>query len=371
MVEEGNTDKWVLQVDLVNAFNLADRDTAFSEVERLFPDCLQWTLTSYGVEAELSSKGFQQGDPLASLHFSFLLHPIIERIQHEVPTLDINAWFLDNGVLIGNIGDLQKVMDILTIHGPARGLFLNNNEHKSTVWCPGVPAVDHDPLDGGIFRTKEPGIILFGSPIGSIQFVKQAINKRTDKIREITDLLPLLEDAHTEFVLLRSCLSLPKTMYTLCTVDPTTYQAEWKVFNSITREALTHILETPVDDMQWFQANLPVSMGGLGLKTAEDHGPGAYTSSFLSSQPIRREILGLTEEEEESVTLPPALLTLLNTKLEEEATVETLKGVPQKTISLHINLHNQKRLLTADHTREGKGHVERDCPAGFPEFTSQ
>ena len=367
VVEEGNADKWVLQVDLINAFNLADRDAGFAEVERLFPDCFQWIQTSYGVEAELmfgdtvilSSKGFQQGDPLASLLFSLVLHPIIERIQLEVPTLDINTWYLDDGVLVGKKEDLQKVVDILTIQGPTRGLFLNKKEYKSTVWCPGVPATDDDPLDRNIFRTKEPGIILLGSPIGSTQFIQQAVSKRTEKIREITDLLPLLEDAHTEFVLLRSCLSLPKIMYTLRTVDPTPHQAEWMGFDSITREALTRILGAPLDDIQWLQATLPVSMGGLGLRTAEDHGPGAYASSFLSSQPIRKKILGLPEVEEEPVSLPPALLTLLNTKLDEEVTADTLEGVPQRTVSRDVDLHNQKRLLTTVHSREGMD-VERE-----------
>ena len=210
VVEEGNPDKWVLQVDLTNAFNLADRDTAFREVEQSFPDCLQWILTSYGVEAELmfgdtvipSSTGFQQGDPLASLLFSLDLQPIIEKIQLEVPNLDINAWFHDDGVLVGSKEDLQKVVDIITMDGPPRGLFINLP--KSTVWCPGDTGDTGvaDPLDRGITRVTESGIILLGSPIGDDQFIKQAIHRRVDKVREITGLLPLLKDGHTEFVLL-------------------------------------------------------------------------------------------------------------------------------------------------------------------------
>ena len=141
-------------------------------------------------------------------------------------------------------------------------------------------------------------------------------------------------------------------MYMLRTVDPTNQQMEWKEFDSITREALTRILGSPVDDIQWFQAKLPVSMGGLGLRAAEDHGPGAYVTSFLSSQPLRQDILGHTGEEDESVSLPPALLTLLNSTLEEEVTVETLVGVSQKEVSLNVDLHNH-RLLISHYTREG------------------
>lgn len=68
----------VLQVDFINAFNCADRDTAFREVEKHFPEIIQWVYTCYGVEAELvmgdhillSKTGFHQGDQLAGLLFS-------------------------------------------------------------------------------------------------------------------------------------------------------------------------------------------------------------------------------------------------------------------------------------------------------------
>ena len=75
----------VLQVDFINAFNYADRDAAFSEVEKHFPEILKWVYTCYGVEAELvmgdhiilSKTGFHQGDQLAGLLFSLVLHPVI------------------------------------------------------------------------------------------------------------------------------------------------------------------------------------------------------------------------------------------------------------------------------------------------------
>ena len=53
LVEEAVEGLGVLQVDLINAFNLVDREAAFKEVEKYFPDCLQWVLTCYGVEAKL------------------------------------------------------------------------------------------------------------------------------------------------------------------------------------------------------------------------------------------------------------------------------------------------------------------------------
>ena len=228
----GDPDLHILQVDLVNAYNMADRLTTFREMEKLFPDCLSWVLTCYGEEAELvfgntvinSSVGFHQGDPLASLLFSVNLQPIIETITTEVPGLKVNAWYLDDGTL----ADLQKAVDIILREGPARGLHLSTANTvlppllpKSTVWSPYDISDSDDPLDRGIPRVMDPGIVLLGSPIGDLQFTQEWIKRKVAKVKDITDHLPYLQDAHVEFVLLRSCLSLPKVMFILRTTYPT------------------------------------------------------------------------------------------------------------------------------------------------------
>ena len=58
--------------------------------------------------------GVQQGDPLGPLGFALTLHPIIEA---EVPNLDLNAWYLDDGTLIGSPEDLLAGV-YLEIHRP-------------------------------------------------------------------------------------------------------------------------------------------------------------------------------------------------------------------------------------------------------------
>lgn len=63
-----------------------------------------------------------------------------------------------------------------------------------------------------------------------------------ERVREITNLLPYIEDPHTEFVLLRSCLALPKVMFSLWTVDTTNLQEPLQEYDWVTREALTRIM---------------------------------------------------------------------------------------------------------------------------------
>jgi hypothetical protein len=290
----------VLKVDLINAYNMCDRDSAFKVVEDVFPDCLKWVLSCYGMDAVLifgdtiilSSCGFHQGDPLAFLLFSLTLQPIVEKIQQVIPDLEANVWYLDDGALAGTREQLQRAVDIILQDGPARGLFLSTaatisppSKPKSTVWSPHDRSDDDDPMERGIPRVQTDGIVLLGSPIGSREFAEQTIRKRITKINETTNKLLLLQDAHSEYVLLRSWLSLQKIMFTLRsaqgehdllrTSDPTDHQSLWKEFDSITREALIRIISVPVDNSQWKQAQLPVSVGGLGLRSAWDHAPAA------------------------------------------------------------------------------------------------
>ena len=382
VVEQGDPDKWVLQVDLKNAFNLANRETTFPEAEQLFPELLSWTLTCYGAASELvlgdttipSSMGFHQGDPLAGLLFSINLHPVVKMIQEEVPDLDVSTWYLDDGTLVGTREQLQKAVDVLLREGPSRGLHLSTaatvpmgSRPKSTVWCPNsLHSEDsQDPLDRGIPRVQEAGIVLLGAPLGSHQFEQEKINLKVEKIREITEHLFLLNDPHTEFALLRSCLSLPKIMFTLRTTDTSRHQQEIQEFDLLTREAFTRILGAPLTDLEWAQAKLPVSMGGMGLRAAEDHGAAAYASSYLSSLPLSREIRS-TAEEDSPAFLPPALLQLLSTQQGENTTVESLEGVPQKTISYKIDLYNQTA-LTNHFTGAGEQReIARLASLGLP-----
>ena len=172
-------------------------------------------------------------------------------------------------------------------------------------------------------------------------------------MREILELLPLLKDPHTEFVLLRSCLSLPKIMFMLRAVDTSNHQEQLFKFDSMVRGALTRLLGSTLSDEQWAQASLPAAMGGLGLRSAADHAPTAHAVSLLAAQTLLDGLLG---EDVEAPSLPQPLLQLISAKIGEDSTVETLTGVTQKMASLKVDRLNHSLLL--QHFTE-KG-VERD-----------
>ena len=126
-------DSCTLLVDFSNAFNSVDREGMFRVVRARIPSMAAWLecccgsqpLLHLGEHTILSCCGVQQGDPLGPLGFALALHPIIEKIKEEVPSLLINAWYLDDGTLCGSVGDLCSALAIIESEGPSRGLLLN------------------------------------------------------------------------------------------------------------------------------------------------------------------------------------------------------------------------------------------------------
>ena len=349
---------WVLQCDFINAFNQADRQTALEEVARSFPEILAWVNTCYGKASNLlfgdtlisSQCGFHQGDPLAALLFSLVLQSLVMMIQERVPRLAVNTWFLDDGTLVGELDDLQEVVDILVQQGPAKGLILSTsantvapNRPKSSVWSPQDLGAVEEPLQQ-VPRVVEEGIILLGAPLGSAAFVRQAIQAKVSKVEAISARLPLLKDPHTEFVLLRSCLALPKISFILRTVDTSNHIDLLQDFDANTRESLTRILGCPLDERAWRQAKLPVGMGGLGLRGAKNHATAAHAASVLSSLHLVASLLRRPVDQL-FPALSPQLLALLSVAQGEEALEENLNGVSQKQISYKVDNHQQQLLL--------------------------
>ena len=55
---------------------------------------------------------------------------------------------------------------------------------------------------------------------------------------------------------------------------------------------MENILGASFSDPQWTQCTLPLSMGGMGLRSAHKHAPGAYIASISESSILVQEITG-------------------------------------------------------------------------------
>ena len=123
----------ILQVDLTNAFGMAERGPALDLVAEHFPDIYNWCQRSYGGETVMmfgketiySTKGWHQGDPLAPLLFSLGLVRLTHSIQEQVEGLRLHVWFLDDGHIGGSVEQLTEVARIISEEGPELGLHVS------------------------------------------------------------------------------------------------------------------------------------------------------------------------------------------------------------------------------------------------------
>jgi hypothetical protein len=250
-----------------------------------------------------SRTGVQQGDPLGPLFFALVLQPVLSRIKREYPALLLNAWYLDDGALIGKLEDLAGVLTILHEAGPTTGLRLNMQ--KCEVWWPSMdPGIsDHFPPDISIIAS--PGVGLLGSPLGDPAFSEELVGKRVSGIQRSLDLLREVDDAQTQLALLRSCLGFPKFAFALRTCAPSAIPVAIAGFDSAIRKSLVDVLGGHgFSDDTRTQISLPVSLGGLGIPTAASKALPAFLASVSQSKTLQLAILPASIRDQRSEFYP-------------------------------------------------------------------
>ena len=152
-----DNNRWTLLLDFSNAFNSIDRESMFVEFRHRIPGLSAWMEYCYSGQPLLhlgkhtihSCCGVQQGDPLGPLGFALTLHPLIEIIKSSLPSsLAMNAWYLDDGTLVGSPESLSAALGIIEKEGPKLGLHLNRR--KSLLFIPKECDASSSPLPSDV-----------------------------------------------------------------------------------------------------------------------------------------------------------------------------------------------------------------------------
>jgi len=139
-----NSTGWLLlQVDLKNAFNSIHRPAILEALEQRCPSMLPWVRQAFqpapllvGREVVWSTRGVQQGDPLGPFLFAAGIQAPLDALP---PGGALHRWYLDDGVFMGSVAEVEGVLAALQQTLPPLGLELNLR--NTTVWGPGlVPA---------------------------------------------------------------------------------------------------------------------------------------------------------------------------------------------------------------------------------------
>jgi len=225
-----------------------------------------------------SCEGTQQGDPLGPALFCLAIHPVLKELQSAAP-IDWQGWYMDDGSIIGSHEQISFVVAFLNERFRALGLTLNTKKSVSLSPC-APPAVTHC---GPITRTSwNQGASVLGIPIGSADAVSRSLTTAFDKLQWLLNRLPLLEFNQGSFMLLKWCLGCQKLthFWRLIWSEETLALAERT--EAALRLSLECLVGLGLTDRAWAEANLPVSLGGLGISNPLLLRASAYVASSLS-----------------------------------------------------------------------------------------
>lgn len=154
----------------------------------------------------------QQGDPLGPLLFALTLHPIVKQI-------DLQAWYLDDGTVIGDTMEVAKALCIVQDKGVHRGLHLN--VHKTDLYW---PSADPRSFEPGVFPNNigrpSSGVKLLGGPVSpDLHFCEDMVMQRVNKTLELMTTVKKI-DPQCELLLLRNCSGVSKLYFTMRTTRP-------------------------------------------------------------------------------------------------------------------------------------------------------
>ena len=135
--------------------------------------------------------------------------------------------------------------------------------------------------DNGGTRSKY-GATILGSYIGTDEFITSEIQKSHDSLTSEATAIKGVEDTQIQYLLLRWCFS-QKITHLLRTLPLHLCNELITHFSTLKREILSNIVGSPLDDITWNIAQLPVSESGLGLLDPLKAAPCAYAASFSES----------------------------------------------------------------------------------------
>ena len=309
----------ILSVDGIGAYDLVRRRAMLQKL-RTLPKAkamLPFVLLSYGQPSEYlwvndegevktvkQGEGGEQGDPLMPALFSLGQHAALEAIANELlPTEKLMA-FLDDVYLLCKPERVKHLYERVAYHLEAHtGIRLNMGKTKvynrGGAKPPGVdalqstePNADRVWVGDRALPAHKQGVVVLGSPVGTLEFAEAHGRKKLEEEVRLLDLLSELPDLQCAWTLLLQCAA-PRANYHLRCQPPKQVElyatahdvAVWHTLCSlIGRDDLAGELESRAARV----SQLPLRLGGCGLRSALRTAPAAYWASWADALPMIR-----------------------------------------------------------------------------------
>eukprot|EP00731_Ephydatia_muelleri_P038584 Em0814g2a len=132
--------------------------------------------------------------------------------------------------------------------------------------------------------SRVPNLVILGAPIGDLIFcAKFVAQKRADAAVLLSQLAEVgAEDPQVAFLLLRQCAAFCKLVHLARSAPPSHIAEGLALFDKDVRQCFAECTAVMLL-VEWMQAQLSLSRGGLGLRSLSSHCVAAYLASISSS----------------------------------------------------------------------------------------
>ena len=273
----------MVKIDFYNAFNCISRSSIMKIVADRYPSLLPYVRSAYYEESNLvfgdviipSAEGVQQGDPLGPLLFCIVIQPLLQRL-----TSAFKIAYLDDVTIAGSVDEVTA--DLHTLQARSADLGLCLNLKKCEVISHNSESVDQVLRVAPLMKcVRVEDATLLGTALSS-----SAIN---DVFNEKLDFLSRMESRDAPY-LLRHSLAIPRLVYLLRTSACFEFDG-LQVYDDAVRDVVSRVLNLRLSDANWLQASLPVSAGGLGIRSAVMLALSAFLASCAGSADLTRAVL--------------------------------------------------------------------------------
>ena len=260
-----------------------------------------------------------------------------------VPNLTLNAWYLDDGILVGSPRDIAASLNIIESDGPSLGLKLNRT--KSLLFITEDADASCSLLPPEIPITQR-GFTLLGCLIGPPSFCEEVFLSRVSKVKTTLEFLQDIDDSQMDTAL-KSCLAFPKVVFPLRTCPPHYIHDALEEFDNTIRELLEAILARTVPAWSWLKASLPSSRGGVSLRSASLDARAAFLGSRMQAESLMEKILGHPSGPSPHTQLTLAALASATARPDWTSLDEVDVPLRQNPLSLAIDEATEQSLLSS------------------------
>ncbi|XP_074288414.1 uncharacterized protein LOC141613573 [Silene latifolia] len=212
----------------------------------------------------------------------------------ETFDLSLQAWYLDDGTIVGDTLVVGKVLELILEDGPRYGLNLNVDK-TGVFWPSEDPRRRHPGVFPPSIARPLRGVTVLGGPVSTCPvFGSELVAKRVTRTIALMDSVARIEDPQCELLLLRACTGISKLYFALRTCSPSVFGSARLSFDAALRSSLEHIVTASgpgFRDWQWRLATFPFHLGGLGVYAVGDVVHYAFLASRLHSADLQARLL--------------------------------------------------------------------------------